>query len=302
MICQFQRTIKRPIIIEGIGLHSGDDVKIKLLPANKNEGINFIKNNVVIPAKIEYAHSFEYSTTLYKDGVSVRTIEHLMAALYFTGIDNVYIELIGQELPILDGSSKGFVEKIKEAGIKTLDEEKLYAVLEEPIKVEIEDKYIMAKPSNEIKITYQANYNNDIIGNKSFTYIPYEKESYKGVYAARTYCFLEEVEYLKKNGLAKGGSLENAVVFHNNRVINEEGLRFEDEPVRHKVLDLIGDLYLLGYPLVAEVYSFKGGHRLNAMFVKAIVENSLFTIKPSSEVLSFIPNAFSFVICQNAKK
>jgi UDP-3-O-[3-hydroxymyristoyl] N-acetylglucosamine deacetylase len=290
MICQFQRTIKKPIIIEGIGLHSGDNVKIKLFPANKNEGINFIKNNVIIPAKIDYAHSFEYSTTLCKDGVSVRTVEHLMAALYFTGIDNVYIELIGEELPILDGSSKGFVEKIKEAGIKTLNEEKLYAVLEEPIKVEIEDKFIMAKLSNEIKITYQANYNNDIIGNKSFTYIPYEKESYEGVYTARTYCFLEEVEYLKKNGLAKGGSLENAVVFHNNQVINEEGLRFEDEPVRHKVLDLIGDLYLLGYPLVAEVYSFKGGHRLNAMLVKTLVENSLFAIKPASEVLSFIPN------------
>jgi UDP-3-O-[3-hydroxymyristoyl] N-acetylglucosamine deacetylase len=290
MICQFQRTIKKPIIIEGIGLHSGDNVKIKLFPANKNEGINFIKNNVIIPAKIDYAHSFEYSTTLCKDGVSVRTVEHLMAALYFTGIDNVYIELIGEELPILDGSSKGFVEKIKEAGIKTLNEEKLYAVLEEPIKVEIEDKFIMAKLSNEIKITYQANYNNDIIGNKSFTYIPYEKESYEGVYTARTYCFLEEVEYLKKNGLAKGGSLENAVVFHNNQVINEEGLRFEDEPVRHKVLDLIGDLYLLGYPLVAEVYSFKGGHRLNAMLVKTLVENSLFTIKSASEVLSFIPN------------
>lgn len=290
MICQFQRTIKKPITIEGIGLHSGDNVKIKLIPANKNEGINFIKNNVVIPAKIDFAHSFEYSTTLYKDGVSVRTIEHLMAALYFTGIDNVYVELIGEELPILDGSSKGFVERIKEAGIKTLNEEKLYAVLEEPVKVEIEDKFIMAKPSNEIKITYQANYNNDIIGNKSFTYIPYEKESYEGVYTARTYCFLEEVEYLKKNGLAKGGSLENAVVFHNNQVINEEGLRFEDEPVRHKVLDLIGDLYLLGYPLVAEVYSFKGGHRLNAMFVKILVENLLFTIKPASEVLNFIPN------------
>jgi len=290
MICQFQRTIKKPITIEGIGLHSGDNVKIKLFPANKNEGINFIKNNVVIPAKIDYAHSFEYSTTLYKDGVSVRTIEHLMAALYFTGIDNVYIELIGEELPILDGSSKGFVERIKEAGINTLNEEKMYAVLEEPVKVEIEDKFIMAKPSNEIKITYQANYNNDIIGNKSFTYIPYEKESYEGVYTARTYCFLEEVEYLKKNGLAKGGSLENAVVFHNNQVINEEGLRFEDEPVRHKVLDLIGDLYLLGYALVAEVYSFKGGHRLNAMFVKTLVENSLFTIKPASEVLNFIPN------------
>jgi UDP-3-O-[3-hydroxymyristoyl] N-acetylglucosamine deacetylase len=290
MICQFQRTIKKPTTIEGIGLHSGDNVKIKLFPANKNEGINFIKNNVVIPAKVDYAHSFEYSTTLYKDGILVRTIEHLMAALYFTGIDNVYVELIGEELPILDGSSKGFVEKIKEAGIKTLDEEKLYAVLEKPIKVEIEDKFIMAKPSNEIKITYQANYNNDIIGNKSFTYIPYEKESYKSVYTARTYCFLEEVEHLKKNGLAKGGSLENAIVFHNNRVINEEGLRFEDEPVRHKVLDLIGDLYLLGYPLVAEVYSFKGGHRLNAIFVKTLVENSLFTIKPASEVLNFIPN------------
>lgn len=290
MICQFQRTIKKPIIIEGVGLHSGDNVKIKLFPAKENEGINFIKNDTIIPARIDYAHSFEYSTTLYKEGVSVRTIEHLMAALYFTGIDNIFVELIGEELPILDGSSKMFVEKIKKAGIKTLNEEKLYAVLEEPVKVEIEDKYILAKPSSEIKITYQADYNNSIIGKKRFTYIPYEKESYEGVYTARTYCFLEEVEYLKRNGLAKGGSLENAVVFHNDQVINKEGLRFEDEPVRHKVLDLIGDLYLLGYPLFAEVYSFKGGHRLNAMFVKTLVENSLFAVKTASEVLDFIPS------------
>lgn len=285
MICKFQRTIKSPVYIKGIGLHSGKEVEIKLLPANENEGINFIKDNVVVPAKIDFAHSFDYSTALFKDGINIKTVEHLMAALYFTGIDNIFIEINEEELPILDGSSKEYVEKIKEAGINSLKEEKFYAVLEETVNVELEDKFIKAKPSVNTKITYKANYNNQVIRDREYTYIAKNKDSYKGVYIARTYCFLDEVEYLRKNGLAKGGSLKNAVVLHNDKVINAEGLRFEDEPVRHKVLDLIGDLYLLGYPLIAEIFSFKGGHRLNGMFVKTLVNNSLFSIKTASEIL-----------------
>ncbi len=288
MICKFQRTIKKPVYIKGIGLHSGKEVEIKLIPANENEGINFIKDGIIVPAKIDFAHSFDYSTTLFKDGINIRTVEHLMAALYFTGIDNIFIEINEEELPILDGSSKEYVEKIKEAGITSLKEEKFYAVLEEPVIVELGDKFIKANPSINTKITYKANYDNQIIGDREYTYIPTNKDSYKGVYIARTYCFLEEVEFLRKNGLAKGGSLENAIVFHNDKVINAEGLRFEDEPVRHKVLDLIGDLYLLGYPLIAEVFSFKGGHKLNAKFVKTLTDNSLFSVKTASEVLENI--------------
>lgn len=285
MICQFQRTVKNPVSIEGIGLHSGEMVRIYLIPAKENEGINFIKNGVKIPAHIDYAHSFDYSTSLYKDGQTVRTVEHLMAALYFTGIDNITIEIDGEEIPIMDGSSKDFVEAIKKAGIVSLKEEKLYAVLEEPVEIIEDDKFIKAKPSNRLKVKYQANYSNTIIGTKSFEYVPESKDSFLGIYSARTYCFLEEVEYLRSKGLAKGGSLQNAVVFDKDKVINKEGLRFDDEPIRHKTLDLIGDLYLLGYPMIADIYSYKGGHRLNAQLLKAMISANAFSLKPASEVL-----------------
>jgi len=288
MICQFQRTIKNELEIKGIGLHTGEKTSIKLIPAKENEGINFIKNGVIIPAKIEYAKKFDYSTSLSKDGETVNTVEHLMAALYFTGIDNIYIELKGNEIPILDGSAYPFVKAIKKAGIKSLSEEKIYSVITREIEVRENDKYIKGIPSDIFKVTYHAVYNNEIIGNRKFTYISTEKDSFINVYKARTYCFFEEVEYLKKMGLAKGGSLENAVVFKDNQILNPEGLRFEDEPVRHKVLDLIGDLYLLGNPLIGEVYSYKGGHKLNAEFVRKLKEEDVLSYKYASEILENI--------------
>jgi len=291
MICQFQRTVKKPVEIKGIGLHSGLPVTLKLLPAGPNEGINFIKNGVVIPAKVEYTHGFDFSTSIYKDGETVRTIEHLMAALYLTGIDNVYIKIDNEEVPILDGSAKPFIEAIRAAGIHSFKDEKLYAVINRYIKVENGDKFIEGKPYSSFKVTFQADYNNQIIGRKSFTYIPESKQDFEGISSARTYCFLEEVEYLRSKGLAKGGSLENAVVFDNECVLNPEGLRFEDEPVRHKALDLIGDLYLLGYPIIGEIFSFKGGHKLNAEFVKTLKEENAFDIKTASEVQEAIREA-----------
>lgn len=294
MICQFQRTIKNPVKISGVGLHSGEKVNMYLIPAKENEGINFIKGSVKIPAKIEYAHSFDYSTTLYKDGQTVKTVEHLMAALYFTGIDNITIEIDADELPIMDGSSRDFVESIKKAGIVSLKEEKIYAVLEEVVEVVMEDKYIKASPSSDFKVIYHANYDNTVIGNRKFEYSPMDKDSFLGIYNARTYCFLEEVEYLRSRGLAKGGSLENAIVFDKDRILNEEGLRFDDEPIRHKTLDLIGDLYLLGYPIIGKIYSYKGGHRLNAELVKALISENAFSLLPASEVVKILnSNIFS---------
>jgi len=285
MICQFQRTIKKEITIEGIGLHTGEKAFVKLIPAKENEGINFIKGSSIIPARIEYAEKFDYSTSISKGGITINTIEHLLAALYFTGIDNIYIEVNGSEIPILDGSAYPFVKAIKEAGIKSLNEEKIYGVINKKINVKEEDKYIKGQPYPNFKATYHAVYNNSIIGNKKFTYIPTSKDSFLSVYKARTYCFFEEVEYLKKLGLAKGGSLENAVVFKDNKILNPEGLRFEDEPVRHKLLDLIGDLYLLGNPIIGEIYSYKGGHRLNAEFVKRLKKEKAITYKYASEIL-----------------
>lgn len=290
MICQFQRTIKNPVKIEGIGLHSGEKSSVYLIPAKENEGIKFVKDSTVIPANINYAHSFDYSTTLFKDGKTVRTVEHLMAALYFTGIDNITVEIEGEELPIMDGSSKEFVDSIKRAGIVSLKEEKVYAVIEEVVEVVFKDIHIKASPYHTFKVVYQAQYENSIIGNRRFEYTPDSKDSFLGIYNARTYCFLEEVEYLRSKGLAKGGSLENAVVFDKDRVLNEEGLRFDDEPIRHKALDLIGDLYLFGYPIVGQIVSFKGGHRLNAELVKSLISANAFSLKTASEVLDLRDN------------
>ncbi|WP_029521202.1 UDP-3-O-acyl-N-acetylglucosamine deacetylase [Persephonella sp. IF05-L8] len=283
MQCIQQRTIKDEVVIKGIGLHSGEPVTLRLIPAESYEGIKFIKNGVYIPAHVENASGFDFSTTLEKDGQIVRTVEHLMAALYFTGIDNIYIEIQGEEIPILDGSAIEFIKHIKSAGIKILPEEKLFAVLKKEVVVKDGDKFIKGTPSDEFSATYHAQYNNSIIGNKKYTFSP-SKELYENVAMARTYCFLEEVEMLQKMGLAKGGSLENAVVFDKDDVLNPEGLRFEDEPVKHKVLDLIGDLYLLGFPLIADVYSFKGGHRLNAQFVRKLIDEDAFDRKYFSEL------------------
>ena len=285
MICFFQRSIKKEIVIEGIGLHTGKKSKLKLIPAKENTGIVFIKNGIEIPAKVEFAKRFDFSTSLEKDGLIINTVEHLLSALYFTGIDNLYIEVEGDEIPILDGSSHKFIEYIKGAGIQSLKEEKIYAVLNREVIVKKDDKYIYGRPSDKVIFTYRAIYQNKIIGDKEFSYIPTERDSFNTVSKARTYCFIEEVEYLKKLGLAKGGSLENAVVFDGEKVLNPEGLRYEDEPVRHKLLDLIGDLYLLGLPLWAEVYSYKGGHKLNAEFVKKLKEEKAFDLYYASEIL-----------------
>ncbi|SNZ03357.1 UDP-3-O-[3-hydroxymyristoyl] N-acetylglucosamine deacetylase [Persephonella hydrogeniphila] len=283
MFCINQRTIKREVEIQGIGLHSGQPVRLKLIPSQADEGIHFVRNGTVIPANIEYAKGFDFSTTLIKDGVAVRTVEHLLAALYFTGIDNITIEIDAEEVPILDGSAVQFIEAIKDAGIDIMKAEKIYAVLNKEVTVKDDDKYITGKPSNSFSATYHAYYNNRIIGNKKYTYSNL-KSDYENVAMARTYCFLEEVELLQQMGLAKGGSLNNAVVFTEDSVLNPEGLRFEDEPVKHKVLDLIGDLYLLGFPVIGDIYSFKGGHKLNAEFVKKLLEEKAFDLKYSTEL------------------
>ncbi len=286
MFSIYQRTIKREVVISGIGLHSGLPVNLRLVPAEENTGIIFIKNGISIPAHIDFANSFEFSTSLYKDGQWIRTVEHLMSALFFLEIDNLYIHVDNEELPILDGSAKVFIEEIKRAGIKELSEEKQIAVLTKEVVVQENDKYIKGTPSKIFKAVYQASYNNEIIGNKKAFYVHSEEKYLNEIPNARTYCFLEEVEFLKSKGLAKGGSLENAVVIHEDKVINPEGFRFEDEPVKHKVLDLIGDLYLLGYPILGEVFSFKGGHKLNASFVRKLISEDAFEIKTVSEILS----------------
>jgi UDP-3-O-[3-hydroxymyristoyl] N-acetylglucosamine deacetylase len=278
----YQKTINREVEIKGIGIHSGQFSKIKLIPAEENTGIVFVKNSVKIPAKLEFAKSFDFSTTLVKENEKIQTVEHLLAALYLLEIDNIYIEIEGNEIPILDGSAKIFIEKIKEAGVKTQGKEKEFAVINREITFSVEDKYIHAVPSDTAIFTYKAIYNN-FIGNRSFSFNTYY-DDIENISGARTYCFFEEVEKLKELGLAKGGSLENAVVFKDDNVLNPEGLRFEDEPVRHKLLDLIGDLYLLGRPIIGEITSVKGGHSLNAAFLNYAIKENLLDFVPASKI------------------
>ena len=278
----YQRTINREIEIKGIGIHSGTLSKLKLIPASEDTGIIFIKNKIEIPAKIESTKSFDFSTTLEKNGQKIQTVEHLMAALYLLEIDNLYVEIEGEEIPILDGSSKIFIQEIQKAGIKIQRKEKIFAVLNKEIVFGNEDKYIHAIPSEIPIFTYKAKYNN-FIGNKSFSFNAL-KNSINEISDARTYCFFEEVQKLKELGLAKGGSLENAVVFKDDTVLNPEGLRYEDEPVRHKLLDLIGDLYLLGKPIIGEITSVKGGHALNAGFLKHAISENAFDFIPASDI------------------
>ena len=278
----YQKTINKEIEIKGIGIHSGELSKLRLLPAPENTGIVFIKNNIEIPAKVDFAKSFDFSTTLENKGEKVQTVEHLMAALYLLDIDNLYIKIEGDELPILDGSSKVFVEEIQKVGLKTQGKEKVFAVLIKEVIYGNEDKYIHAVPSEIPVFTYQAKYNN-FIGRRSFSF-NILKDSINDIAGARTYCFFEEVQKLKELGLAKGGSLENAVVFKDETVLNPEGLRYEDEPVRHKLLDLMGDLYLLGNPIIGEVTSVKGGHALNSGFLKYAIKENAFDLIPASEI------------------
>ncbi len=280
-----QKTINKEVEIKGIGIHSGKLSKIRLIPAPENTGIIFVKNNVEIPATVYNVKSFAFSTTLEYKGERVQTVEHLLAALYLLGIDNIYVELEGDELPILDGSSKIFVEKIKEAGLKKLPAEKTYALVKKDFSYVDKDKHIIATISDYPAFTYEAKYNN-FIGNSFYTFSPVEMDI-REISDARTYCFLEEVQKLKEMGLAKGGSLENAVVIKDNEILNPEGLRYPDEPVRHKLLDLIGDLYLLGKPIIGNIKSIKGGHALNANFLKSALKNDVFDFVKASELVEF---------------
>ena len=273
-----QRTIKGPVVIEGIGLQTGSKTRLNFKRAPANSGINFIR--VDLPNKpliniqsISFNDSNlkERRTTLGVGPIEIQTTEHLLAALSGLGIDNVIIEIDGSEMPALDGSAKGFLDILKKAGITEQDPPKKVLKIEEAIWCKDADSVLVALPDEEFKISYVLSYKSPAIGTQTLTLKIYEESFEKEIAPARTFCLEEEALELLKRGLGKGANYDNTLVMGNTGPINNI-LRFPDEPVRHKILDLIGDLYLVGMPLKGHVIAIKSGHKLNMELVKKLRE------------------------------
>ena len=273
-----QKTIKSDIKISGVGLHSGLHANLTIKPAAPNTGILFKRidikhNNIVIPNLFNVNNAVLCTTISNEHEVSVSTIEHLMGALYGMGIDNAFVEIDNKEVPILDGSAKPFVEKITNTGIEISNAPiKIIKILR---KIEFldEKKSISIEPSKiSLDIDFELKYENELIGNQRNSIKVYESDL-TDIYNSRTFCLFEDVEKLKKMGLAKGGSLENAIVVKDNKILNKEGLRNEKEFVNHKILDCMGDLYLAGYKIIGKIVCSQGGHKLTNQLLRKVFEN-----------------------------
>ncbi len=282
----FQTTIKAPVDISGIGLHTGHPISMRLVPAEVDNGIKFIrtdlKNNNEILAIWSNVSSTNLSTTISNQyDASVSTIEHLMSALSGLHIDNLKIELNGPEVPIMDGSSKDFVSLLENCKIKFLNKKRKIIKIQKEIKVSQNDSSIFLRPNKQFSIDFSIDFPSKVISKQSCQ-LQLINGNYKSdIAAARTFGFEKDVDYLRSNGLALGGSLDNAVVVSENEILNKEGLRFKDEFVRHKILDCIGDLYLAGSPIQGYFYGNKSGHYLNNQLLK-----SLFSDKENYEYIN----------------
>lgn len=272
-----QRTIKAPAEISGIGLHSGAEIALRLRPASAGTGIIFHRRDAdrVVPIKAipDNVIDTRMATVLGREGLSVSTVEHLLAALAACGIDNLHIDINGPEVPILDGSASPFLKVIESTGIESLAASRRFIAIRKPISLIEGEKRISIIPSRFFRITFDIAFEHKAIALQQYS-MKFSTDSFqRDIAPARTFGFLHEVEYLKANGLARGGSLENAVVIDDNGVMNPEGLRYQDEFVRHKILDAFGDFSLLGAPLLGHIRAFKAGHDLNAKMVNKILEN-----------------------------
>ncbi|PLX87981.1 MAG: UDP-3-O-[3-hydroxymyristoyl] N-acetylglucosamine deacetylase [Desulfuromonas sp.] len=273
----FQRTIKKTVQIDGIGLHSGANIQLRLRPAEADTGIIFHRSDeqrtVAIKAIAENVVDTQLATVIGHQGLSVSTVEHLLAALSACGIDNLHIDIDGPEVPILDGSAAPFIHKIQEAGTQTLNASRKYLSIRKPIELIEGEKRINIIPSRFFRITFDIAFDHKAIALQQYS-MKFSPDNFsKDIAPARTFGFLHEVEYLKANGLARGGSLDNAVVIDEDGVMNPEGLRFQNEFVRHKILDACGDFSLLGHPMLGHIRAFKAGHDINAKMVRKILNS-----------------------------
>ncbi|HEX9365508.1 MAG TPA: UDP-3-O-acyl-N-acetylglucosamine deacetylase [Vicinamibacterales bacterium] len=270
-----QRTLRRAVSCSGIGLHSGNKVTLSLKPAPIDYGIRFQRadlGGLEIPATVTHLGAIQLATGLTREAVSVETVEHLLAALTALGIDNVIVELNTPEVPIMDGSAAPFVYLIlNEAGVKRQPAAKKFLKVLRPISLSQGDKRIALYPSDHFKVTYSISFDHPLIRHQSRTMKITDETFVEEIAPARTFGFLKEVEMLRQRGLALGGSLDNAIVLGETGVLNN-ALRFEDEFVRHKILDVIGDLSLVGYPVVGHLVAHRGGHALHTAFAARILE------------------------------
>ena len=271
-----QQTLRRSVSCSGIGLHSGNKVTLSLKPAPANYGIRFQRadlGGVEIPATVTNLAGMEYATGLARDTGSVATVEHLLAVLMSLGIDNVRVQLDHAEVPIMDGSAASFVYLVHEAGVKRLATPRRYLNVIRPISLSRGDKRIAVYPSDDFKVTYSISFDHPLLRHQARTIRITEESFIEEIAPARTFGFLKEVEMLRQKGLAMGGSLDNAIVLGDTGVLNQT-LRFEDEFVRHKILDVIGDLALIGYPLIGHLVAHRGGHELHTSFAAKVLEET----------------------------
>lgn len=270
-----QRTLRRQVTCAGIGLHSGHKVNLALKPAPADSGIRFRRSDLgtEIPASVLHLSGTNHATGLTHNGATVETVEHLLAALVSMGIDNVVVELDHREVPVMDGSAAPFVYLLQEAGVKTLGSPRRYLKVLRPITVSRGDKLMSLYPSDHFKVSYSISFDHPLLRHQSQTMEVTETSFVDDIAPARTFGFLHEVELLRQQGLALGGSLENAIVLSETGVLNNQ-LRFEDEFVRHKILDAIGDLALVGYPLIGHLVAHRAGHALHTAFAKRLLNES----------------------------
>ncbi len=274
-----QRTLKTAIRATGVGLHTGEKVYMTLRPAAENAGITFrrvdLDEPVDIPADPKLVGETMLGTTLIKDGVKVATVEHLMSALAGLGIDNINVDLSAPEVPIMDGSAGPFVFLLQSAGIEEQNAAKRFIRIKKKIRVEDGDKWAEFTPFNGFKVNFEIAFNHPVFNKLTCdASIDFSSASYlKEVSRARTFCFLRDVEALRARNLTLGGSMDNAIVLDDYRILNEDGLRYANEFVIHKILDAIGDVYLLGHSLIGEYSAFKSGHDLNNRLLRALLDD-----------------------------
>ena len=273
-----QKTIKNNVTFNGVAWHSGLEVNICIKPAEPNFGIvfkrvDFKENNLVYPNFMNVTNTSLNTTIENEFGVKVSTIEHLMGALFGLGIDNALIEIDNEEVPILDGSAKEFIEKIISSGLEVSEAPIKIIKINKEIKFTDGERFISIEPSTlSLDIDFELKYKNPIIGNQTNKVKIFE-DDLTDIYNSRTYCLFEDIELIKKNGLAKGGSLQNAIVVKDNEILNPEGLRNDKEFVNHKILDCIGDLYTTGYRVIAKIKCSQGGHYLTNQLLRKVFEN-----------------------------
>ena len=306
MTDHLQKTISNPISLQGVGLHSGKQSKITIYPGKDDQGVIFkridLEKNNIIKANYKNVSSAKLCTTLENQhGVKVSTVEHLLAALYISEIDNAVIEIDNQEVPIMDGSAKNFLDALKKTKIKSLTKKRNYIKILKKEKFVDGERNISIEPCETFEVDFQIKYQNKIIGDQR-NIVNFNNLSLEEVSESRTFCLFDDIEKIKKLGLAKGGSLENAIVVDKDKVLNESGLRNKKEFVNHKILDLAGDFFLSGGRILGKVKCNQGGHELTNMFLRKLFSQSeeLSNNKSNKKLLLKHPTNHSYKVAVNA--